>query len=320
MIKRIIVITCFLVVGISNLFAQDPEFTQFYANPLYLNPAFAGSVRCPRLVMNYRHEWPSISGTYVTTSASYDQYVNALHGGIGVLVMNDRAGEGTLTTTNYSGIYSYHLAITRTFSIIAGFQATFTQKRLDWSKLVFGDQIDSRLGYVFQTKEQIPDASIINSDFSAGLLAFSNRFYGGFVVNHLTEPNESFYGNNQVSLLPRKYTGHIGMSLPLDRESSISPNILYQQQQDFRQINFGLYMNRGPLVGGLWVRTSNRNADSFIALVGVQQGLIRFGYSYDITVYKLALISGGSHEISLSLQFPCKPKKKKFRTISCPSF
>jgi type IX secretion system PorP/SprF family membrane protein len=320
MIKRTLIIAIFLSVNLSKLFAQDPEFTQFYANPLYLNPAFAGSVRCPRLVMNYRHEWPSISGTYITTSASYDQYVNSLHGGIGVLVMNDRAGEGTITTNNVSGIYSYHLAITRTFSIIAGFQGTFTQKKLDWSKLNFGDQINPKLGFIYKTQENFPDnASPIYADFSTGLLAYSNRFYGGFVINHLTEPNESFF-TNQVSVLPRKYTGHLGMTIPLDREASISPNILYQQQQDFRQINFGLYMNRGPLVGGLWVRTSNRNADSFIALVGIQQGLIRFGYSYDITVYKLALVSGGSHELSLSLQFPCKPKKKKFRTISCPSF
>jgi len=25
-----------------NASAQDPQFTQFYANPIYLNPAFAG--------------------------------------------------------------------------------------------------------------------------------------------------------------------------------------------------------------------------------------------------------------------------------------
>ncbi len=139
------------------------------------------------------------------------------------------------------------------------------------------------------------------------------------VVNHITEPDEAFITSGS-SPLPRKYTAHAGMSIPIDRESTISPNILYQQQQDFKQINLGLYINRGPIVGGLWLRTSTRNADSFIALIGVQQGLLRFGYSYDVTIYKLALVSGGSHEFSLALQFPCKPKKKKFRTISCPSF
>ena len=121
--------------------AQDPQFTQFYANPLYLNPAFAGTARCPRVVLNYRNQWPALTGTFVTTSASYDQHVEGLGGGLGLLVTNDQAGKGTLNTTTVSGIYSYQQAITRKFSIKAGFQATNFQKSLDWSKLTFGDKI-----------------------------------------------------------------------------------------------------------------------------------------------------------------------------------
>ncbi|PJC62051.1 MAG: hypothetical protein CO022_06595, partial [Flavobacteriales bacterium CG_4_9_14_0_2_um_filter_32_27] len=37
-----------------NVYGQDPEFTQFYANQLYLNPAFAGSSYCPKLSLNHR--------------------------------------------------------------------------------------------------------------------------------------------------------------------------------------------------------------------------------------------------------------------------
>ncbi|WP_343789462.1 type IX secretion system membrane protein PorP/SprF, partial [Wandonia haliotis] len=51
--------------------AQDPIFTQFYANPLYLNPALAGTHGCPRFALNYRNQWPAISGNFVTYSASY---------------------------------------------------------------------------------------------------------------------------------------------------------------------------------------------------------------------------------------------------------
>ncbi len=127
-------------------FGQDPQFTQFYANPLYLNPAFAGTARCPRVVLNYRNQWPALSGTFVTTSASYDQDVRGIMGGLGLLVTNDQAGKGTLTTTTASGIYSYTQAINRKFSIKVGFQATYFQKSLDWNKLTFGDMIDPQPG------------------------------------------------------------------------------------------------------------------------------------------------------------------------------
>ncbi|HRE96128.1 MAG TPA: PorP/SprF family type IX secretion system membrane protein, partial [Flavobacteriales bacterium] len=88
-----------------NAKAQDPEFTQFFANPLYLNPAFAGSKRCPRINLNYRNQWPALSGTFVTTSASYDQHVESIYGGLGLLVTNDKAGEGTLNTTTINAMY-----------------------------------------------------------------------------------------------------------------------------------------------------------------------------------------------------------------------
>src|SRR5215510_8547591 len=90
----------------ANAFGQDPEFTQFYANPLYLNPAFAGSQKCPRVSLNYRNQWPALSGNFVTYSASYDQFYDPIAGGVGILILNDQAGEGTLTTTNASLMYA----------------------------------------------------------------------------------------------------------------------------------------------------------------------------------------------------------------------
>ena len=81
--------------------AQDVGFSQFYANPLYLNPAFAGSVVAPRISLSYRGQWPGLVSAFTTVSASYDQYVPDLHGGIGAIVMTDRVGDhGALSTTS----------------------------------------------------------------------------------------------------------------------------------------------------------------------------------------------------------------------------
>jgi type IX secretion system PorP/SprF family membrane protein len=320
MIKRFTLILLMLAgLGVSEAIAQDPNFTQFYANPLYLNPAFAGTARCPRICLNYRNQWPAISGTFVTMSTSYDQHVRALSGGIGVLVTNDRAGEGTLNTLNASFIYAYQLNISRGFALKFGAQATYVQKTLDWSKLTFGDMIDPRYGFVYNTLEQQPNLKKNFVDFSAGILGYGERFYFGAAVHHLTQPQQSFFESN--SRLPMKITGHAGAVIPLTRSrfqtpSTISPNILYQRQQAFQQLNIGVYFTRGPLVGGLWYR----NRDSFIVLLGFQQNIFRFGYSYDVTVSKLTNATAGSHEFSLSLVFPCKKPARRFRTIDCPSF
>lgn len=318
MVKRLLYISLVLLgcASSNDLMAQDPIFSQFYANPLYLNPAFAGTARCPRFVMNYRNQWPGISGQYITYSASYDQHVDAIAGGLGILVTNDKAGQGgILTTTNFSAIYSYQLPITREFSMKFGFQGTYYQKSVDWNKLNFGDMIDARRGFIWNTQETPNQIKRTNPDISAGILGFSKRYFFGFSAKHITEPDEGFIGQSK---LPIRYTAHAGAVIPFQKggDSFISPNILYQRQQDFNELNLGLYITKGPIVGGLWYR----NSDSFIALIGFQQNLFKCGYSYDVTVSKLTNQTAGSHELSFQLQFECKPKKKKFRTISCPSF
>jgi type IX secretion system PorP/SprF family membrane protein len=313
-----IVMLSLSLVTCKSVMAQDPQFTQFYANPLYLNPAFAGSNVCPRVCLNYRNEWSGIAGTYVTTSASFDRYVYKIKSGIGFLATNDRAGQGTLNTSNFSGIYSYQWRPTRNLSINVGFKATYGEKSLDWSKLNFGDQIDDRRGFVHNTSEIQGKSKVSYVDFSAGFVGYTKYFYAGFAADHLTEPNEALTQGG-TSKLPMKFTGHAGAVIPVGNKSddaSISPNILYQQQQDFRQLDLGLYVTKGALVGGLWYR----NSDAFIVLIGIQHGIFKVGYSYDVTVSKLTNASAGSHEISIGFNFFCKKPKPKYRPGNCPSF
>jgi type IX secretion system PorP/SprF family membrane protein len=317
MLKRILLpVLLFFCTYSGCVCAQDPIFSQFYANPLYLNPAFAGTMRCPRVNLNFRNQWPGIQGTYVTYSASFDRHVDAIQGGLGLIATNDNAGNGVLRTTNISGIYSYLLNVTRTFSLKFGFQATYFQKVIDWSKLNFGDMIDPRRGFVYETNEVQRLKSKSNVDFSAGILGYSQKYFFGAALHHLTQPDE---GLQNTSKLPMKFTAHAGAVIPLGdkgNETFISPNLLYQQQQNFTQLNMGLYVTKWPLVAGLWYRTG----DAFIVLVGIQQHSFKIGYSYDVTISKLSNATYGSHEISFCQQFQCKPVRKKFRMVSCPSF
>jgi len=297
---------------------QDPQFTQFFANPLYLNPAFTGSIECSRLVLNHRNQWPALSGTFVTSSVSYDQRVDALGGGLGVLILHDQAGSGTLNTTSGSLLYSYYSKINRTLSIRAGFQVGYVQKRLDWEQLTFGDMIDPRYGFVYQTAETEVSNTNGNLDLAAGGVVYSSKYFGGVAVHHLTQPTEGFVDQHQAKL-PFKLSIHGGALIPLDQQGALkfSPNIVIQKQQDFQQINFGFYLKKRAIYGGLWYRQAERNSDSFIILAGVQEGSFQFGYSYDITLSRLSNASAGSHELSMRLILGCKPKKKIYLPLPC---
>jgi hypothetical protein len=258
-----------------------------------LNPALAGTHGCPRLNFNYRNQWPALSGTFVTYSASYDQYFDNISGGIGVIATLDQAGKGTINNATLSFIYSYHLKLGRKWRLLFAAQATWNQKfldwdklSLDWDKLSFGDQIDPRRGFIY----------------------------------NMNMPNESMIIGD--SRMPIKMTAHVGADITFGKGSkysnktSISPNVIFQYQQGFMEMNFGVYVKYGVIQGGIWWRTN----DAFIVMFGVNTKVFKLGYSYDVTISKLTNASGGSHEVSLGLYLNCKKKPKGFRTISCPSF
>ena len=332
--KRVLTILSIGLLYAGTVSAQDPEFTQFYANPLYTNPAFAGTTPGSRFCMNFRDQWPSISGTFVTYAASYDQHFDGIGGGIGAQVWYDQAGDGRLSTSSFSGVYSYDLRIkdqTRDYFIIkAGLQAGAFQRSLDFDKLHFGDEIDPRKGWLGRvTQERIPhgvETTDFIPDFSAGLLAYTNKYYGGFAVNHIVEPAQSFFGNPN-STLPRKYTVNAGMTITVDNwkrdpTTFISPNILFQQQAKFRQVNFGAYFVKNYFVAGLWYRQTRPNSDALMALIGVKKDAVRIGYSYDLTVSDARAAATGSHEVSLIVELPpMSPRQvRKFKAIPCPAF
>ncbi len=326
--KPFIVTIITLFTLMQSTYSQDPEFSQFYANPLYLNPALAGANVCGRAVGNFRDQWPSIGGAFVTYNASYDQYVDFLRGGLGIIITADRAGGGNLNTTSFGLMYAYKFNITSHLFASTALKAGYFQRHLAWEKLTFEDMIDPQGGFILPTSEKPPDNATIGSpDFSAGvMLAYDDKFYGGVAVDHLSQPKSGFYTDN-TSKLYMKITVHGGAVIDLkeggygdDREFSISPNILYQQQFKFHQLNLGTYLTIDPFVAGLWFRYNFENADAIIPLLGFHYKSLRFGYSYDFTLSQLKSNTGGAHEVSASWQFPCIEKRRHIRAIKCPKF
>ncbi len=331
MVKRFLISLTLLILGSYGVsIAQDAHFSQFYANPLYLNPAFAGSERCPRLSLAYRNQWPAFGSTYVTYNMAYDQYWHAIRGGIGINLINDvqGCGDGKINLSTINAMYSYTLQVSKNFSIAAGFQATFAMKRIDWD-FVFPDMIHPLYGPIYSTMEssEIVNADRNYVDFSAGVIGFTERVFFGVAVHHLTEPSESFLRGSDA-VLPRKYTAHFGTEIPINSskfkrgELLLAPQILFQQQGAFfQQFYWGMYVSRKGILAGFWFRqTFEFQYDAFVMMVGYKYNKFRVAYSYDLTISKLSNSTYGAHEISVAYTFGCHEKAKKMSTISCPSF
>jgi type IX secretion system PorP/SprF family membrane protein len=137
-LKYSFILFCIVV---ADSFSQDPTFSQFYANALYLAPSFAGATEEYRFSINYRNQWPAVPGVFHTYSISFDKALVNFNSGIGVLATYDVAGSGDLSTTNIGLLYSYDFNLNENWHIRPGVNFKFTYLGLNIYKLIFASQM-----------------------------------------------------------------------------------------------------------------------------------------------------------------------------------
>ncbi len=289
--------------------AQDAGFSQFYSNPLYLNPAFSGTLGVPRINLQYRDQWHGLNDAYVTQSVAFDMPVEKLRGGIGLNLVRDMQSSGLLSTLQADLIYTSIFRLTENLSFSGALGVGYHQNRLDWGRLVFADNADPYGGNHSITAETpISDPEYHFADFSTGILVFGERMFAGMAAHHLAQPSQSWYGEAATSgKLLRKYSLHFGMRIPLHihgtwrKTLDISPQVVLMQQGHFRQFNYGLLANYQGFTGGTWLRQDlTFHYDALIFLAGYMKKRWHFTYSYDFTLSGLGAQSGGTSEISMS--------------------
>ena len=284
-------------------------FSQFYSNPLYLNPAFAGSLGVPRINMQYRDQWHALPDAFVTQSASFDYYSSGLRGGIGINLIKDAVASGLLNSWQLDLMYAPVFKITPDLLFSGALQAGYHQNSLDWNNLIFPDNLDPIEGKHGITAEtMVSDPRYRYFDFATGLMVFGEKMFAGIAAHHLSEPSQSWYGaTGSATRLKRKYTLHFGTRIPVHLQGhwrktfDLSPQVIMMQQGSYRQFNYGMLANyKGFTAGAWWRQDFTFHYDALIFLVGYMKKRWHFTYSYDFTVSGLGARSGGTSEISLS--------------------
>ncbi len=332
----------FLIILCASVFsakAQDPQFSQFYAAPQYLNPAFTGNTEQSRITANYRNQWPAVpnSVSFVSYTAAYDHNLEYFNSGLGIIATRDEAGTAALSNTTVGVSYAYKVRLNRKWAWKTGLQFNFGQRSINYDDLIFGDQLltgntssASSAAYTGQ--------SVSYMDINSGTVLYSRDFWLGVAVHHLNQPNQSLVGGKAP--LPMKYSAHAGYKIPLKqniKHKTIASLLLaanYKRQLDWDQLEIGSYVSYDPFIFGAWYRGFpfkeipgvHLNNEAIVALLGYTIYDFKIGYSYDVTISSLTpSISGGAHEVAIVWEWSDPSNKRKRRRpsqmfIPCPSF
>ncbi len=333
--KRSIIYPFLLLLG--SLFlnlathGQDMNYSQYFSTPIYYNPAFTGLNTGLRARFLFRDQWPSLPIDYKSYYFSADLGDRNLpgSGGLGITINSDTPGIGLINNLSAALNIGVRIPITAFLVAQVGIKAAIMQRKINWEKLVFADNLDPRYGNIYQTSFVAPDANKrVVPDFGAGgILQFmspNSNISGnvGFAVDHIFRPDVGFLSTG-ASPYPRKWIGHADIVISAgspgststqyrgsDEPLKINIGALYQNQADLNSLQVGLNLLKFNIYLGGWYKTTMTGLpNSILALVAgyrymFQENMsIKFMYSYDLQISGALQGTGGAHEISLVLEF-----------------
>jgi len=332
--KSVLLVTILLLTFFAN--AQDPHFSQFFASPLTLNPAFTGKFDGTlRVAGNYRNQWPAFNNVYTTSTLSVDFPIlkNKLPDydtwGLGILALTDKAGGGVLTNNYLALSTSYHKALDEDgFQQLGiGFQGTYGQKRLNTDNLKFEDQL-TPFGFTGVTQDvfNTENLNINYLDVNAGLLytgstADDNNFYIGASMYHINRPKESFKGGSW-NISPRT-TISAGGYFPVSDMLTLHTSGIYQVQNKATETTVGgalaaVIDNESTDPSNFYIGSWYRFNDAIIPYLGLEFAGFRIGATYDINVSSLKAGSQSRGGMEISVIYIKRPAG--YKGIPCPKF
>lgn len=318
MIRKLIAIL-FVIVSF-GVDAQDVHFSQFNDLPLNLNPALSGNMDGTfRAGTIYRNQWNTVSIPFESTALFADfktspKFLNGKVIGLGVQLLNDRSGSGSLLENVLSFTASYHHFINdkKDQLITGGLSLGAFQKSIDISKLNFQNQFQyqtANFGNI-SSNESFENNSITRPDIGLGLAwtyfhPFGYQITAGLSAAHINLPNQSFYA--QEDRLAPRINFHASGIYPLNKNIDIDPSFVVMQQNGNTNAIFGadiLYGMGRKTVEKIDLKLGiyGRFGDAMNFTIGMNHDnwSIDLGYDLNLSTLQPASQTRGAFEISIS--------------------
>ena len=301
--KRIIIILVMLILGFQNSNAQQmPQFTQYMYNTIAINPAYAGSREVLSIVALGRNQWTGFDGGPQTQTLSINSPLRNEKIGLGLSLINDKAGYENFTYV-YAD-FSYTINLGDRTKLAFGVDAGATSYKLS-DELYNGVEIGQD-PYFDERLDRW------NPNFGAGILLHSDRWFAGFSIPRLI--NNDTNNQTEYAALERVHYYVIGgYVFDLGESVKFKPSILAKYTDnapistDFTA-NF-LFNEK------LWLGASyraNGQQGAFGALIDFQvTQQFRIGYTYELPTGEIRPYTSGSQEILLMYEFRFTKKNLK---------
>lgn len=320
---------------------QRPHYTQYILNNYILNPALSGIENYTDVKISSRDQWVGLNGApkttyfsiqapigkgdYRTSSTSFEvpgqnprgkyyweNYTAAEpHHGIGMTIVNDKTGSFNRFTANAT--YAYHIGLSPTMNLSAGFSAGITNVSIDKSKQDFsgnGDPYDPATGAAISG-----EINRIRPDLGVGLWLYSKNYFVGLSAQQII-PQKLSFSDDATFISTGRLIPHLfltaGYRFLAGEDFNIIPSVMLKYVQGSSINNFQPEMNlKVQYRDLLWVGGSYRNKDGYAGMIGFNiSNSFNVGYAYDITKTSLNTVSRGTHEFLVGFMFGNKYSEK----------
>ncbi len=312
MLNRNLIFILFSILFPKFLFGQqDPQFSQYFFNQLFTNPAVSSSESTPKVLLIQRSQYTGYQsnfdngGTLNTQLLSFQMPLLKSNSGIGIVVINDQAG--------LEKNQQLKLSYAKNFKITGGIFS------IGASTGFYNKSFDNNFRPREANDPNVPanGFSQLRPDFAIGMNYESKNLFGGLSINHITNPKFDFGATNGKSIINRTVIGILGVNLPVTPKLILKPNILLRTDLKSTIIEGGLLAN---INSKYWLGANYRSQDAAILLAGInllKENALHLGLSYDLVTMQKNIKSKSSFEILASYQLGKKgPNSIKTQTKS----
>jgi type IX secretion system PorP/SprF family membrane protein len=310
-----------LCLSVQLAFAQQrPHYTQYILNNYILNPALSGIENYTDLKISGRDQWVGLNGApqtayislhspigkkdYKTSATSFqvpgenprgtsywESYTaSEPHHGVGFTLINDKTG--LYNRISVAASYAYHVGLSATTNLSAGFSGGVTNIRFDVSQAKADNPSDPALA-------NGGSVSRLRPDIGAGLWLYSPDYFVGLSAQQVVPQKVSFVTGDRygIQLVPH-FFATAGYRFLLNEDINALPSIMLKMvpgSPTMPQFDINCKLQYQDLI---WIGSSYRLNDGYAAMVGLNVGnTFNLGYAYDFAKTPLNTVSNGTHEL-----------------------